>query len=78
MKSKSGKIQRLRTKNDKSFSEFRKIYLLYLEKIEKLTDRERNCYADYFEHISKPQYKIDISHIKDMFSNVISVDYNNE
>ena len=41
-------------KNCKSSDEFRKMHLLYLQKIELLTDRERAVYCNYFEYVGKP------------------------
>ncbi len=35
-------------------NDFRKIHLLYLEKLEKLTDRERECITNYLYFVNKP------------------------
>ncbi len=43
---------------NENFTEFRKMYLLYLQKFEKLTDKERGCFADYFNFVNKPTYII--------------------
>jgi hypothetical protein len=42
------------------------LHILYLNKVEKLTDEERSTYTRYLEHLGNPTYFITDPRIKDV------------
>ena len=37
-----------------------KLHILYLEKIEKMSDEERDCFTKYFYFLSNPQFFVEV------------------
>ena len=52
------------------YDDILKLFVLYLEKYENLTEREREAFCDYFNYLSHPRITVDTKfNIDDLMSN---------